>query len=136
MGSYVFSFICFLFNMACCFQRQFWQIQYPFLMLRSWVCQSQILVPKTLRTYQIFALLVALMFSHYNWIVHLGTIYYLRLMSHEVYHCEVVIEQWIKSSTRKVNVESCLCRDFLSYHWNRNVIAVRGISQNELHYLC
>ena len=94
------------------------------------------LVAKTLRTYQIFALLVALMFSHYNWIVHLGTIYYLRLMSHEVYHCEVVIEQWIKSSTRKVNVESCLCRDFLSYHWNRNVIAVRGISQNELHYLC
>ena len=31
--------------------------------------------------------------SHYNrpWIVHSGTIYYLRLMSHVVYHCAVVI---------------------------------------------
>ena len=42
------------------------------------------------------ALLVALaVFSHYSraWIVHSGTIYYSRLMSYAVYHCEVVILQ-------------------------------------------
>ena len=39
--------------------------------------------------------------SHYNrvWIVHSGTIYYLRLLSHAIYHCAVVA-QWIKSSIR------------------------------------
>ena len=33
--------------------------------------------------------------SHYKraWIVHSGTIYYLRLLSHAVYHCAVVTVQ-------------------------------------------
>ena len=34
-------------------------------------------------------------FSHYKraWIVHTGTIYYLRLLSRAVYHCAVVTVQ-------------------------------------------
>ena len=44
-------------------------------------------------------------------------------------HCAVVA-QWIMSSSRNVNVDSCLCQDFLSNQWNRNGIGVREISQN------
>ena len=33
-------------------------------------------------------------------------------------HCAVVA-QWIKSSTRNVNVASFQCRDFLPHHWNK-----------------
>ena len=37
--------------------------------------------------------------------VNSGTIYYLRLLSHAVYNCEVVAP-WIKGLTCNVNVES------------------------------
>ena len=41
-------------------------------------------------------------------------------------HC-AVLAGWIKSSTRKLNVDSCLCQYFLPHHWNKNGFGVRKI---------
>ena len=53
---------------------------------------------------QVFARLVALtVFSHYNWIVHLGTIYYLTLISQAWVHCdedETIEENLIQPSEK------------------------------------
>ena len=88
--------------LKCSLTMMFWQIQYSFLILRSWVCQSKILVPKTLRTNQVFALLVALtVFSHNNWIVHLVTICYLRLMNHAIHLLFFINNKKLKQSPRK-----------------------------------
>ena len=112
MDSYVCSFIIIqsvVFN-GSLLTMMFLQIGYYFLILRSWVRLIYQLVANTgsedivcqsgyCSFGNINGVLAA---SHYNrpWIVHSDTICYLRLMSHAVYHCAVVIVQQQHSGLR------------------------------------
>ena len=104
MDSYVFSLIRFLFNIACCSQKQSFNndvfvdlIFFPhFKIMGMLVANTGFEDIVYQYTNQGFALLVALTVL---WLAHI-TIQYLRLMSHAVYHCAVVIALYWHSGLR------------------------------------